>query len=232
MQMLENHKHKMVFILALAFLTAIMLPLILFSTYFFWWQWTFASLPRGATNGNWARAAVESDHPRFFNSIYSLAENSTLVLRVEILNKRLEVFGRGDTEMIWEQFYVYTLEVLEAYDGFLSERYTLELGFIEQGNLVEFMQFNGLSRRRNAYHPLVNNTNKRFHFDFIPADINIGDELVVFLLLDHAFLGRQYRFETNVAEPSRFVGLQHAHEHVNGRMVRNGYIWKNRGSIT
>ncbi|MCL1882518.1 MAG: hypothetical protein FWF81_02025 [Defluviitaleaceae bacterium] len=179
-------------------------------------QISFASLPRGARNGSWAYAAIESNHPRFFNDIYTLAEESTLVLRVEVADERIEVFGRGRPErLIWEQFYVYSLEVVEAYNGFLSERFT-----IEKGDVLEILQLRGLSKNRNAYWPRINDSNMHYYFCFIPSNINIGDELVVFLsIIDHAFSDTHPN-----SSLTHFSRLLHKHESVRGRRVLGGEI--------
>ncbi|MCL2190021.1 MAG: hypothetical protein FWB87_14800 [Defluviitaleaceae bacterium] len=177
--------------------------------------WQFRPLPHGALNGYWALTAVESDHPRFANNIFDLTEKSFLVLRVRVINERVEVFGGGDTTLFWEQFYVYELEVQEAFKNFV-----LSYNALEQGDLIEIIQFRALARDSHSpYYPPINNYNKRQYFDLIQSDINVDDDLIIFLINHHDFLRDFYS-----PEPTLFARLRHAHEHVNGRMVRNGYI--------
>jgi hypothetical protein len=175
----------------------------------------FAPLSGGAVDGTWALAAVESDHLRFFESVNCLAENSLLVLRVNVISRRVEVFGRGDTEMVWEQFYVYELEIVEAYKTF-SDRNNHTHG---QGDVIEIMQFKGLAS--GGYYPPINDENKRFYFDFIQADINVGDDLVVFLVNPYLVLRNAPHYSYwNGVSPSRFAHLRH-------RRLPNGYVEHN-----
>jgi hypothetical protein len=146
-----------------------------------------------------------------------LAENSLLVLRVNVLSKRVEVFGRGDTVVTWEQFYVYELEIIEAYKTF-ADRNGHTHG---SGDILEILQYSRIANY--GYYPPITDENKRFYFDFIRADINIGDELVVFLVNPYMVLRNAptYTYLDDVS-PMRFATLQH-------RRLPNGNI--ERGAI-
>jgi len=178
----------------------------------------FERLPVGAIDGSWAQAALESDHPRFFSDIDCLADNSFLILRVNVLSERVEVFGRGDTAIVWEQFYVYELYILDVYKGF-TDRNGNTLG---RGDTIEILQFRGLARNLFGYYPPINNENKRRYFDLIRADINESDELIVFLIYNHSFLRQPSYPYGDGLEPTLFARLQHKREP--GGFVRRDII--------
>ncbi|MCL2364653.1 MAG: hypothetical protein FWC71_08330 [Defluviitaleaceae bacterium] len=161
--------------------------------------------------------AIQSDHPRFVSNVQQLSDISLLVLRVRVADERIEVFGSGDTFLFWEQFYVHQLEVQEVFKDFYDPRFTLA-----QGGIVEIIQFRALALANAPYYPPVNDANKRHYFDLIASNINVGDDLIVFLLNHHGFLR-----DPDGPEPTLFARLRHAHEHVDGHMVHNGYVRRN-----
>jgi len=203
---------KKLFLIIFAFIVLIIAAIIIWRTNTGFGQ--FNTLPSGTRNGSWALHAIESDHPRFVDNIFDLADISLLVLRVSVVAERIEVFGGGDTVMFWEQFYVYELEVHEAFKNFYDPQFTLE-----PGDTVEILQFRALAAANAPYFPPVNDDNKRYYFDLIQSNINVGDDLIVFLLNHHNFLRAP-----DGPEPTLFARLRHSHEHVDGRMVRNGHI--------
>ena len=171
---------------------------------------SFRPLPIYTTDGSWAREFLESSHSRNSSNIYELAESSNLVVRVEVLDRRIEIFGWGDTQTLWEQFYVYRLKILEVYKEDLNSYYTLQ-----QGDIIEIFQYKRLTGRQeyNEFHwpnPLA-------RFDMIPADINCGDDLVVFLIGNYPFL----RGLQDIHTDTRFARLRHTRQHINGIAIHN-----------
>ena len=180
----------------------------------------FASLPIYATDGSWAQDFLESSHSRNSSSIYELAEASTLVLRTEVLDQRIEVFGWGGgdpffmpfferffhhSEARWEQFYVYRMKILDVYRDTLGSFHALQ-----QGDVIEVFQYRKLSEEERdgvIYWPTPLTL-----FDIIPSNINAGDDLIVFLINNHLFLKGFQDIHTD----TRFARLRHAREHNDG----------------
>ncbi|MCL1994830.1 MAG: hypothetical protein FWG63_01330 [Defluviitaleaceae bacterium] len=129
-------------------------------------------LPNSAINGSWALAFLESEHSRNSKSIDELAENSALVLRAEVLDRRIEVFGWGGgdpffnrrSESQWAQFYVYRLKVLNPYKGTLNNGFT-----VKTDDVIEIFQYRSLSSRFSGELDWIPIT----IFDIIPSDILI-----------------------------------------------------------
>jgi hypothetical protein len=177
-----------------------------------------AELPEGARDGTWAAAFLESNHPRVAEDIEHLAEMSELVLRVSVLDRRIEVFGGGDTErgwfmsrpFWWHGYFVYQLDVLEVYKGSES---------VAVGDMLEIFQFSHRGNRSNVFED-INSENLRWFFDYIYADINVGDELVVFLVDHRQDLPSQYRGEFR----QLYLSPWHIFESRDGDRVRRGNV--------
>ena len=103
MKHLDQNKFHIVYKKYLLNIIFMMILLIFIRLFFI----RFSPLPIYATDGSWSQEFLESNHSRNSINIHELAKSSTLVLRTEVLNRRIEVFGCGDTITLWEQFYVY-----------------------------------------------------------------------------------------------------------------------------
>jgi|GEM_PF-1712063 len=194
-------KLKIIFV-TLLFLSFLFIS---FRTLFFM---RFSPIPYAATNSYWSYEFLQSEHSRNFSSIENLFNNSLLVLRVKVLDRNIEVFGSGDSELffgsaniVWEQFYTYQLEVLEIFKGTLNN-----IDYIKIGDTIEVFQ-----QRKLSYESLLDEDSLQ-KFDVIPLEINVGDDLIVFLITNTNFLRGQQDIHTD----TRFARLRNRIKNFNG----------------
>jgi len=209
MKFLKKSEHIIFIILAFVFVIVISFVVVYNS------RLRFIQMPSNSRNGIWAKEFLESEHSRNSKSIYGLSENSTLVVRVKILDKRIEVFGWGDTITGWEQFYVYRLKILDVYKNFLNNNYTLE-----NGNIIELFQYRKLNSEEDGE---LDFPNPLARVDMVYADINVGDDLVLFLITNHLFLSGLQEYHTD----TRFARLRHTRINNNGRVSTRSNINRN-----
>ena len=210
------------FLLKCILLTVLFLILLIAGTMLFYFNRPlniFRDLPSSSTNGTWAKSFLESNHSRNFINISEMYETSTLFARVEVLERRIDVLGYGSLDRflfgdyiaIWEEFYIYTLKILEVYQNNLpyinNQPQTLKYG-----DTIEIFQY----RRIN------NSLDLRFPFDLISSDINIGDDLVLFLVSNNNFVEHP-----NYHTGTRFTRLQHRRANTNGTITRRSPVQVN-----
>ena len=178
----------------------------------------FSGLPVAARSGAWAREFLTSDHHHNAANIEELADSSRLVLKVEVKDRRIEVFGRGRVDGIggspdmaaWEQFYVHRLKVLDSFKD------TMVWHRLRHGDIVEVIQFRSANTRRGWYGFGPEFTHRHHRFDLIPVNIAAGDTLIVFLYVYQRATTTPY----NTPPTNAFAFFRHTRDHFNGIVLR------------
>ena len=178
----------------------------------------FSGLPIAARSGAWAREFVTSDHHHNAANIQELADFSRLVLKVEVKDRRIEVFGRGRVDGIgfspdmatWDRFYVHRLKVLDSFKD------TVAGHSLRYGDVIEVIQFRSANTRRRSPGPEFSHLQHRF--DLIPVNIATGDTLIVFLYVPQR---RRCPYSSAYIPPTNaFAAFRHTRDHNNGMVLR------------
>ena len=168
--MIKCFKVRTLFVLALFLFSAINVPVR--------WIGIFEPLPQDAVNGNWAQQAFREGHSSIFNNLKCMKETATLIVRGEVIDEWYAVFGLGDSFRIYHKFSVYQLKIIEIYKGAATEGDIIEV--------LQIIQLQGRSLMKQLCTLLPWIMCNRFsdddRFDYIKLPLNVGDDIIVFLV--------------------------------------------------
>lgn len=146
---------------------------------------SFLPLPINAVNGNWSYISIDNNHSLLFDDINSLKENSDFVIRALVEEINIFEFARGDTQREFFEVYVYTLRILDFYQGFTS-RDTIEFLQLRRVGGRESIFGDSRIRRRSLMSVLLSrygpSSNRYIKMDYITLDFGVGEEEFIFFL--------------------------------------------------
>ena len=126
----------------------------------------FYDLPKEALNGDWAARANRIRHISLRDSINQLADDSSHIVRAEIISERTCVLYYGLDYPEPRVYSIYRFRVLDVYKGDIVE-----------GEELEILQVKRLRYRLGDFE----NRQTDINLNFIRMPLSRGDDLIIFL---------------------------------------------------